>query len=305
MTLEQKLKNLSVPCGTIDVVLDTDTYNEIDDQFALAYLLASKEKLNTKAIYAAPFFNDHSNGPEDGMEKSYSEILKILDFMKERKEVYKGSGEYLPNEKTPVISDAAEDLVRRAKHYTPQKPLYVVAIAAITNIASALLLAPEIAENIVIVWLGGHARHYRDTAEFNMRQDIAAARVVLQSGAPFVQLPCCGVVSAFTVSEPELNYFLKGKNPLADYLAENTINEAKRYSKLPTWSRCIWDVTAVAWLLNDNERFMLSRLEKTALPTYDYRYSTDHNGEPMRYVYHIKRDGLLCDLVQKITESFV
>ena len=48
-------KNLEVPSGKIDVVLDTDTYNEIDDQFALAYLLKSTEKLNTVAIYAAPF----------------------------------------------------------------------------------------------------------------------------------------------------------------------------------------------------------------------------------------------------------
>lgn len=302
MTIEQKLKNLSVPSGKIDVVLDTDTYNEIDDQFALAYLLSSTEKLNTKAIYAAPFFNDHSNGPEDGMEKSYLEILKILDLMKENKEVYKGSKSYLPSETVPVVSEAAEDLVRRAKNYTPQNPLYVVAIGAITNIASALLLAPEIAENIVIVWLGGHARHFKDTAEFNMRQDIAAARVVMKSGAPFVQLPCLGVVSSFTVSESELNCFLKGKNPLANYLAENTIKEAKTYSKLPTWSRCIWDVTAVAWLLNDNDCFMFSRIERMALPTYDFFYSTDCDGEPMRYVYHINRDELLCDLVEKITK---
>ena len=50
-TNEQRIKNLSVPHGRIDVVLDTDAYNEIDDQFAISYLLKSKEKLNTKAIY--------------------------------------------------------------------------------------------------------------------------------------------------------------------------------------------------------------------------------------------------------------
>ena len=54
MTEELRIRNLSVPTGPVDVVLDTDTFNEIDDQFALAYLLRSKEKLNTKAIYAAP-----------------------------------------------------------------------------------------------------------------------------------------------------------------------------------------------------------------------------------------------------------
>ena len=65
MTNEQRIKNLSVPTGNIDVVLDTDAYNEIDDQFAIAYLFKSKEKLNTKAIYAAPFFNENSANPKD------------------------------------------------------------------------------------------------------------------------------------------------------------------------------------------------------------------------------------------------
>ena len=81
MTNEQRMKNLLVPIGMVDVVLDTDAYNEIDDQFAIAYLLSCKEKLTTKAIYAAPFFNSRSSSPADGMEKSYLEIFKILDLM--------------------------------------------------------------------------------------------------------------------------------------------------------------------------------------------------------------------------------
>ncbi len=42
---------LQKPKGKVDVVIDTDTYNEIDDQFAVAYLIKSDEKLNLKAIY--------------------------------------------------------------------------------------------------------------------------------------------------------------------------------------------------------------------------------------------------------------
>ena len=234
------------------------------------------------------------------MEKSYAEIKKILSFMKENVDAFKGSKSYLTDENTPVESDAADDLVKRAKLYSAEKPLYVVAIGAITNIASALIKAPEIAENIVIVWLGGHARHFHDTNEFNMKQDIAAARVIMKSGAPFVQLPCMGVVSGFTVSKPELECWFKGKNELADYLAKSTVEEAEIYTAVKTWTRCIWDVTAVAWLLNDDDRFMLSRIEKTSLPTYDYHYTADPDGEPMRYVYHINRDVLLADLVKKI-----
>ena len=72
--------------------------------------------------------------------------------------------------------------------------------------------------------------------EFNMMQDVAAARVVMQSEAPFVQLPCMGIVSSFTVSAPELEYWLVGKNPVADYLAKNTINAAERYASGKPWT---------------------------------------------------------------------
>lgn len=168
--------------------------------------------------------------------------------------------------------------------------------------ASALISDPTIAENIVIVWLGGHAQHFEHTKEFNMHGDYAAARVVMRSGAPFVQLPCCGVVSSFTVSKPELEYWLKGKNPLATYLAENTVQEAEKYASGRPWTRVIWDVTAVAWLLNDNDRFMLSRIVPTPIPTYEGFYALAPSGLPMRYVYHIKRDELMTDLFKKITE---
>ena len=302
MTNEQRIKNLSVPESRVDVVLDTDAYNEIDDQYAIAYLLKSKEKLNTKAIYAAPFFNSNSVSPKDGMEKSYNEILKLISLLGEKVDVFKGSDRYLDNENTPVISPAAQDLAERVKNYSPQNPLYVIAIGAITNIASAILLNPEIAENAVVIWLGGHALHYHDTKEFNMYQDVAAARVVMQSGVPFVQLPCMGVVNSFAVSKQELGFWLKGKNDLADYLAENTINAAESYAKGSAWTRVIWDVTAVAWLLNDSERFMESRIIPTPIPTYDNFYATDYNGHPMRYVYNIKRDNLMNDLFRKLTE---
>lgn len=111
----------------------TDTYNEIDDQFAVSYLICSAEKLHLQAIYAAPFFNEKSTGPADGMEKSYQEILNILTLMGKdelKKSVYKGSTGYLPDEETAVESPAAADLAVRAMNYTPEKPLYVLAIGA-------------------------------------------------------------------------------------------------------------------------------------------------------------------------------
>lgn len=300
MINERREKNLTVPKNSIDVVLDTDAYNEIDDQFAIAYFIRSKEKINAKAIYAAPFFNDRSNSPADGMQKSYDEILKLLALAEEKVDVFKGSDKFLDDENTPVVSDAAKDLAERVKNYSPENPLYVVAIGAITNIASAILLNPQVAENTVVVWLGGHAHHYHDTKEFNMFQDIAAARVVMQSGVPFVQLPCEGVVRSFTVSKPELEFWLKGKNKLADYLAQNSIETAESYAKGKPWTRVIWDVTAVAWLLNDNDRFMESRVIPVTLPAYNGFYEKESISCQMRYVYHIYRDALMEDLINKL-----
>ena len=109
MNKEQYFKNLTTPKGKIDIILDTDAYNEIDDQFAISYMLKSKHKFNVKGLCAAPFFNINSDSAGDGMNRSYFEILKLLELaeMDELKNmVYKGSEDYLPDENTPVESDA-------------------------------------------------------------------------------------------------------------------------------------------------------------------------------------------------------
>lgn len=296
------IQRLEKPKGRVDVVLDTDTYNEIDDQYALAYLIQSNEKLDLKAIYAAPFYNYKSSGPSDGMEKSYDEIMKILTLMKRddlKESVYYGSKEYLPSETQAVLSPSAQDLASRAMDYTEDKPLYVIAIGAITNVASAILLNPEIIDRMVVVWLGGNAHEWPHNREFNLKQDVAAARVIFGCGVPVVQLPCMGVVSAFTTSGPELEYWLRGKNELCDYLVNTTAAEAKECNGASTWTRAIWDVTAVAWLLDGD--FMVDRLACSPIPEYDDRYAFDPRRHFIKYVYHIKRDNLFADLFKKLS----
>lgn len=300
LTKEQRLRMLTPPQGKIDVVIDSDTFNEIDDQFAICYALHCPEKMDVKAIYAAPFFNHHSTSPGDGMERSYQEILKLLELSHMQREVYRGSEDYLENEETPRISYAAEDLRVRAMAYTPEKPLYVVALGAITNVASALLMNPAIAERMVVVWLGGHSLEWDSNKEFNMGQDVAAARVVYGSGVPLVMLPCLGVVSSFTISGPELDYWLKGQNDLCEYLAQNTIDEAEVYAKGRVWTRVIWDATAVAWLMNEDERFMRDRLISTPIPEYEHRWTLTEGGPLCRYVYFIRRDALFEDMFTRL-----
>ena len=304
MTEQERLNNLSVPCGIADAVLDTDAYNEVDDQYAIAYMLKSPDRVNLKAIYAAPFSNPKSGyNAGKGMELSYEEIKSILSLAKKDIPLYKGSEFFLKNEKAPVMSEAANNLASLAMSYSKEKPLYVVAIGAITNVASALLINPEIKDRIVVVWLGGHGLHFGDTKEFNMFQDIAAARAVMGSGVPFVQLPCMGVVSEFRVSGAEVEKWLLNKTPLSDYLGAYTVKEAESYAKGKPWTRVIWDVCAVAWLFNENDRFLRSRIEKIRLPDYNGQYEAEPTEHSMRYVYCVNRDELMYDLITRITEE--
>jgi len=303
MTTAQLIRNLEVPTGKVDVILDTDTYNEIDDQFALAYLLASPEKLNLRGICAAPFFNARSVSPADGMEKSYREILKLLK-LSGREDlipvVYPGSQSYLPDEKTPVVSDGARFMAKIADAYTPENPLYIVAIGAITNVASALLINPGMKEKVVIVWLGGTALHWHHNQEFNLMQDVAAARVVFGCGVPVVQLPCAGVVDRFTTTRYELEHWLLGRSPLCDYLVQNTVDEAESYAAGKPWSRVIWDVTAVAWLLDEKGRFFASELRHSPIAEYDHHWAFDCSRHFIRYVSGVDRDALMEDLFRKL-----
>lgn len=303
LSMEQRLRMLETPTGCIDLVIDTDAYNEIDDQFAIAYALCAGERLNVRALYAAPFLNQKSVSPGDGMEKSYQEIRKLLSLAGVERRVLRGSRQYLPDEHTPVHSPAAEDLASRAMAYSPERPLYVAAIGAITNVASALLMNPAIAERMVVVWLGGNALEWPHNQEFNIRQDVAAARVVFASGVPLVMLPCLGVASAFTTTEHELNHWLRGRNPLCDYLVQNTISEAERYAAGHVWSRVIWDVTAVGWLMNSDNRLMQDKLIPTPVPEYDHRWAMNPEGKLCRYVYSINRDALFEDLFLRLTRG--
>lgn len=300
LTLEERLSMLEPPKSPFDLVIDTDAYNEIDDQFAIAYALKSADRLNLLALCAAPFTNERSAGPADGMEKSYQEILRLLALAGKNVPVYRGSERYLNDETVPVRSDAAKMLARLAMEHDSSRPLYVVAIGAITNVASALLLKPEIADRMTVVWLGGNGLQWPHNREFNSSQDVAAARVVFGSGVPLVILPCMGVVSHFTTTGPELEYWLRGKNSLCDYLVQSVEDAANCYAAGKVWSRVIWDVTAVGWLVNRDGKFMADQLIPTPIPQYDHHYSQDPSRPLCRYVYAIHRDALFDDLFERL-----
>lgn len=303
----EMIVRLRRPRGKVDAILDTDTYNEADDQYALAYLLRSPESVNLRAVTAAPFYRDPSQGicrstdPGDGMEKSYHEILKILRLAGREDlcgQVFRGATCYLPDEFTPVDSQAVSQILAISQQYDETNPLYLLAIGAGTNIASALLMDPSLTKRCVVVWLAGHAHHWNDCSDFNMSQDMAASRIIFGCGVPLVQFPMFGVVSEFRFSKPELEYWFRGKGALCDYLIDNTYTFCDQKFHYEGWSKPLWDLAAVCWVVQGD--FLECTCVPAPVPTGDFGYSLDMTRHPMQYVYCIHKDPLIADVAAKL-----
>ncbi|MHB9031716.1 MAG: nucleoside hydrolase [Anaerolineae bacterium] len=290
---------LTPGAGRPDIVLDTDTYNEIDDQFALVYALLS-ERVNLRAVYAAPFHNERSSGPEDGMLRSYAEIKRILGLLGREGDVpaYEGSRRWMTAAGGPLNSPAADDLARRAMAPRESR-LYVLSIGAITNIASALLLHPEIAERIVVVWLGGNPPWWPDTREFNLKQDPAASRTVLDCGVPLVLLPCMLVTEQLRTTLPEMERYVKGRGAIGDYLYttyRDYMGDAFARSKV------IWDISAVAYMVNPH--WMAADLRPSPVLRDDITWGpVDESRHPVCIVRHLDRDAIFGDLFRLLAEQ--
>ena len=293
----QRITMLQPPADKpVAMVFDTDTYNEIDDQFALVYALISQE-LRVEAVYAAPFLNNRSKSAREGMEKSYEEILRVLGKLGVAAEglTFKGSRQFIADPDNPEKSPAAQDLIERAKRHGPRNPLYVVAVGAITNVANALLLEPAILPNIVVVWLGGNGHHWPNQREFNYRQDLIASRVIFDSGVAFVQLPCTPVVTHFATTVPEMERYVGGRGAIGDYL----LDIFKGYSKDHfAWSKVLWDMTAVAWVVDD--RWLPSDLVHSPIVTDNYTLSFDQSRHLIRCVNFVHRDAIFRDFFSKL-----
>lgn len=288
------LERLAPPTGKVRMVLDTDTYNEIDDQFAVVQALLSPDRLAVEAIYAAPFANNLSSGPGDGMEKSYEEILRLLQRLDVAPDgfVFRGSTDILRDEQ-PLDSEAVDDMIAKSKQ--GDGPLYVVAIGAITNVASALLKDPSIVERIVVVWLGGHAHSWHTAHEFNLQGDLKAAQVVFNSGVPFVQIPCNPVASHLLTTLAELARFVQGKGAIGDYLVEIFTAYSKDHF---AYSKVVWDISAVAWLLDAS--WVPSDVVHSPVLTDQYTWSQKPSRHFMRVAHAVRRDLIFRDIFEKL-----
>lgn len=280
----------------VDAVLDTDAYNEVDDQFAIAYALNSDDRINLEAIYAAPFVNDHASSAEDGMCQSYDEILHIMQLCVGGNSVpvFKGAVRFLENREDSVACDAVNDLIARALRHTAQSPLYVISIGAPTNVASALIQCPEICNRVCVLWLGGNSLEQQDAREFNLEQDIIASQMLFSSHVPLVLFPCGGVTDKLRITTSELRHRLLS-NELTSYLIRIVEQyEEKEFGE----EKVIWDIIPITWLINRN--WVRTNLFHTPILSEDCRWCGFDTEHFVCCAVDVDKDAAFQDLFNKL-----
>ena len=281
----------------INLILDTDTYNECDDQFALSYLIKSKNIFNIEAITVAPYCHTKRDVKvRDGQELSYNEILKICNWLNfdTNNKVFKGSMDYIQNgydEKNDAVNKIIEITLKNNK-------TYILGIGAITNIALAIKKEPKIVNKIEIVWLGGNELGYEDNLEYNFRQDVEAVKIVFESKVKLTILPCKKIVSELRIDINTLKKYLENKSELCNYLIERFYNDG--YHGVQE-SRVIWDISVIAYMINkkwfETEQISCPNIRK------DTSYEVTDNRHNITFVTKLDRNKIYEDLFNKLGEQ--
>ena len=278
------------------VILDTDAKNEVDDQFAIVHALLTPS-FDLRGIIPAHFGTRKSS---TSMEDSRKEIDLLLDLMgiAERVHLANGAVRALPDENTPVDSPGARLIIEEALKDDPA-PLYIAFLGPLTDMASALLLCPEIARrNVRVVWIGG-----RDWPcggkEYNLSNDVFAANVVFKSSVQVWQIPR-NVYRMMPVSYAELWTKVHPHGKIGAYLTENVIrfNNGDPDISRPAEYRILGDSPAIGVMLYED----CGEWEWRPAPDLDanMRYLHDGKNRPIRVYKNIDSRFILEDFYAKL-----
>lgn len=279
------------------MILDTDIYNECDDQFALAYMLKSQDVFDIEAITVAPY--SHTTplvSVRNGQENSYNEILKICKWLKfdTKNKVFKGAQDYICNgyaENNDAVNRIIEIALKNNK-------TYIMAIGAITNVALAIKRAPEILDKIEVIWLGGHSLLQDNNQEYNFKQDIDAVKIVFNSKVKLTIIPCKNVASNLSTSIYELNHYLKDKNELCNYLIERFYNDG--YHGIQE-RRVICNISVIAYLIN-KDWFTSKKISYPNIKD-DTSYELTSNNNKITMINYIDVNKVYNDLFRKLGDD--
>lgn len=199
LTFGQKPTSGSIVTPRMRVIVDNDFSGDPDGLFQLAHLLLSPS-VDVRAIIGSHLKVgdgfDNSNTQADNAAGKARELLNIMK-VKRNIPVLAGSNTGMLNDSTPVKSEAVDFIIKEALRTDTKLPLYILSGAGLTEIASAVLTNPNIADNLTLVWIGGPEHsglalpppNY-SSPEYNLNIDIPAARVIFnKSEIPLWQVP--------------------------------------------------------------------------------------------------------------------
>lgn len=228
----------------LKVIIDSDTANEVDDSFALAYALSNRDVLDIKAITLEPFVVGYKHiTPKDSQIESKNEANRVLRLMgiKDAKLVVKGSEEFLSNG-YEEITPAVEKIIELGK----KGEITIIAMGVLTNIAIALKKDPTIAKNLHIVWLGTKNLLHETFDDCNYKKDKLAFEVVLKSTAQVTVIP--SYIGKFIVSSTHELKKNVAVNDIGKYLLR--LSKTVNYENEGLGVKTLYDIAPVAYIVN-------------------------------------------------------
>ena len=282
------------------VIIDSDAKNEADDQFALVHALLSPS-LDIRGLVAA-HFGGHSS--ETSMKASRQEIdlLVKLANMQSRVNVADGAPAPLPDMSTAVDSSGAQLIIEESMR-DDAAPLFVAFLGPLTDMASALLLEPGIANrDLTVLWIGGGPLDPLGAAywpEFNLSNDIHAANVVFSSTLNVWQVPM-STYSLMSVGYAELYEKVLPHGELGGYLVAQLVeyNQKRSRQERSVEFRSLGDSPAVGILINPNAGSWTERPAPGFKPDGGYDYSQRYR--PIRVYTSIDARFILSDFYAKL-----
>jgi purine nucleosidase len=244
----------------IPVVLSTDVGNEIDDQWAIAYLLL-EPRFNVLGVMSA-------HAPSLTAPAGHTSYRLLVDVVENRLNMtthpplVEGGSVPLDNSRTPRPSPAVTFLLETARNFSKENRLNVLMIGAATDVASAILTDPTFADRVRIIQMG--FTDEQNGNEFNIANDVHAAQAILDTNVPLVIGPGKVCRASLSLSLDQAREMVATRGPIGSWLWEDYQAWYYRFVKplrVNDFSKSwvIWDVITLAYLLGMTEQHELPR----------------------------------------------
>jgi len=276
------------------VIVNTDAKNEADDQFAIVHALLTPS-FELHGLIPAHFGTTKS---ATSLRDSHDEVQLLLRLMglEGRVRVADGAETAIPDMTTAAPSAGAELIIAEALKDDP-RPLHVAFLGPLTDMASALLMAPEIASrNVRVIWIGGGYWPVGNR-EYNLSNDIAAANVVARSGFEIWQIPM-KVYRHMAVSYAELYERVYDKGELGKYLVDQLVEWNARMVDGPIEHRSLGDSPAIGVMMYPE----CGVSEWVPGPEYNELMNYVHIGRnrPIKLYHNVDQRFILEDMFAKL-----